>query len=233
MSIADDLQTIAERSNRDLDSAHDFFVHSQTVWQSFQLLVSSGHTISTVNAVTGTAIDEAGLLRLAPHYAHHYLATFTFRQFVATFESFFFAFFHRLLQHNPWSYGKSQLDLDTVLKARDRDEVIAGVLLKQLNELKYGKIRDWFDALNKAVKLDCPADDDVDALTEIKATRDILEHNAGVVNDLYLRKAGKRARYVAGERIEINEEYHLASWLLIKKVVADLTAAAVSRLGTA
>jgi hypothetical protein len=119
-----------------------------------------------------------------------------------------------------------------VLKARDRDEIIAGVLLKQLNELKYGSLRGWFDALNKAVKLGCPTEDEADALAELKATRDILEHNSGVANDTYVRKAGKRARYAAGDHVEIDDNYHLASWRLIKKVVADLTTASAAKFGT-
>lgn len=141
MTIAADLRTVADRANRDLDAVHDFFEHSKTVWRSFQSFVSAGHVVSSVNSATGTAIDGAGLLRLAPQYTRGYLATFTFRQFVSTFESFFFAFFHRLLQHNPRPYGRVQLDFDAVLKARDRDEIIAGVLLKQLNELKYEAVR--------------------------------------------------------------------------------------------
>jgi hypothetical protein len=42
-------------------------------------------------------------------------------------------------------------------------------------------------AINKAVKLDCPTEDEIDALAEIKAARDILEHNAGVVNEIFRR----------------------------------------------
>ena len=44
-----------------------------------------------------------------------------------------------------------------------------------------------------------PTEDEIDALAEIKAARDILEHNAGVVNEIYRRKAGKRARYEVGD----------------------------------
>jgi hypothetical protein len=151
--IVDDLQSIARRTNSDLDSVHDFFAHSKTVWQSFRLFVNTGQTTSSPNPATGTSIDQTELLALAPKYTYEYLATFTFRQFVSTFESFFFAFFHRLLQHNPRSYAKSQLDLDTVLKAKDRDEIISAVLMKQLNNLKYENIRDWFAELNKVVKI--------------------------------------------------------------------------------
>ena len=66
----------------------------------------------------------------------------------------------------------------------------------------------------------------------MKATRDILEHNAGVVNDIYIRKAGNRTRYAVGDLVEIDDSYHFASWRLIKKVAADLTAAAIAKFAT-
>ncbi|MHC5539581.1 hypothetical protein ACYOEI_15290 [Singulisphaera rosea] len=107
------------------------------------------------------------------------MATFTFRQFVTAFEAFLFNFRYRLLVHNPRQFSEKPLDFGTVLKAADHDEVVSGVILKQLNELKYEHMREWFAAVHKAVRLDCPAEDEIEALAEIKATRDILEHNAG------------------------------------------------------
>ncbi len=167
---------------------------------------------------------------LAPQYIREYLATFTFRQFVSAFEAFLFNFLHRLLLHNPWQFSERQLDFGTVLKAASRDEIVSGVILRQLNELRYEHLREWFVAVNRAVKLDCPAEDEIDALAEIKAGRDILEHNAGIVNEVYRRKAGKKARYGVGDHIELEDTYHLESWRLIKKVVRDVTSAAVTRL---
>ena len=88
-----------------------------------------------------------------------------------------------------------------------------------MNDLKYGNLREWFVALNKAVKLDCPNEEEIDTLAEIKTARDTLEHNGGIVNEVYLRKAGKKARYTKGDQIEIDDTYHLESWRLVKKVV--------------
>jgi hypothetical protein len=230
MPVTDDLQAIAERADRELDAVHDFSEHSKIVWSSFQTLVALGHKVSAENRATGTRIDQDGLVRLAARYTREYLATFTFRQFVSALEAFLFNFLHRLLVHNPWQLSEKQLEFGTVLKAASREEVISHVILKHLNELKYEQLREWFVALNKAVRLDCPTEDEIDALAEIKATRDILEHNAGVVNETYRRKAGRKARYEVGDHVEIDDSYHLESWRLIKKVVADLTSAAVGRL---
>jgi hypothetical protein len=230
MAVTDDLRAIAEGAHGELNAVHDFFEHSKTVWQSFQLLVNQGHSGFYRNTATGTTIDQQGLLDRAPRYTRAYLATFTFRQFVVAAESFLFSLLHRLLLHNPWQFARSQLEFEVVLKASDRAEIISTLIGKQLNELKYGNLRDWFVALNKAVALDCPSEDETAALAEVKATRDILEHNAGIVNEIYLRKAGKKARHTPGDQIEIDDTYHLESWRLIRKVVSDVTAAAVARL---
>jgi hypothetical protein len=230
MPVTEDLRTIAERADRELDAIHDFFEHSKIVWRSFETVVAEGHKISAENLATGTRIDQDDLVRLAPQYTREYLATFTFRQFVSALEAFLFNFLHRLLLHNPWQLSEKQLDFSAVLKAANRDEIISGVILKQLNDLKYEQLREWFASINKAVKLDCPTEDEIDALAEIKAARDLLEHNAGVVNEIYRRKAGRRACGEVGDHIEIEDAYHLESWRLIKKIVRDLPSAAVGRL---
>jgi hypothetical protein len=230
MPVADDLRAIADQARRELDAVHDFFERSRAVWRSFQNFVDEGHRIVAENPATGSRIDQDGLARLAAPYTREYLATFTFRQFVSTFEAFLFNFLHRVLLHNPWQFADKQLGLDLVLKASSREEIIATVLGKQLNELKYEQLREWFAALNKAVTLGCPTDDEIEVLAEVKAARDILEHNAGVVNEIYRRNAGAKARYVVGDKIEIDDTYHLETWRLIKKVVADVTTAAVGKL---
>jgi hypothetical protein len=232
MSTTDDIQRLAEWTHRNLDAVHDFFHHSRTVWTSLQILVDGGHALVSENVATGNTLDQHGLLRVAPQYTKDYLATFTFRQFVSTFEVFLFDLLYRLLLHNPWQFARSQVDFEIVLKARNREEIISAMILKKLNDLKYENIRDWFDALNKALNLGCPTDDEIDTLAEVKASRDVLEHNAGVVNEIYTRKAGKRARYAVGQQIEIDDSYHLESWRLIKKVVGDTTTAAIARIAS-
>ncbi len=80
------------------------------------------------------------------------------------------------------------------------------------------------------MKLGCPTSDEIDTIAEIKATRDLLEHNAGIVNELYVRKAGMKSRFAVSDRVEIDVDYHLASRKLFKTVVSDLTTVAITRL---
>lgn len=230
MPVQDDLRRIADQTQVQLKSVHDFFEHSKIVWRSFQVLVDEGHKVTADNLATGTQIDQDGLIQLAPKYTRDYLSTFTFRQFVSTFEIFLFNFLHCLLLHNPWQFSKSQLEFDVVLKAVDRDEIISGVIQKKLNELRYDSLPEWFVVVENTIALGCPTADEIGALAEVKAARDILEHNAGVVNEIYRRKSAKKARYKIGDHIEIDDTYHLDSWRLIQKVVTDVTSAAITRL---
>jgi hypothetical protein len=46
------------------------------------------------------------------------------------------------------------------------------------------------------------------------------------VNPIYLAKAGGKARFQDGERLELPEQYHRTSWELVKTVVRNLGTAA-------
>lgn len=229
MAIVDDLREIAERATRRLDEIHDFYEHSRYVWKSFRERVDGGHSCVANNPATGSSVDQAGLVALVPRY-DEFLASFTFRQFVTVFESFLFDFLHRLLLHNPHQFAQRRLTLGDVLAAADRDEVISDALHSQLHDLRFAQPREWFAALERAVGLGCPAAVEIDRLAEMKAARDLLEHNEGVVNETYLRKAGSQARYPLGDFVEIDDPYHFGCWLLTRKVVADVAAAATARL---
>lgn len=79
--------------------------------------------------------------------------------------------------------------------------------------------------------LGLPSVDQIDQFSEIKASRDVLEHSQGIVNELFRRRAGALARYNVGEELEIPEHYHRESWTLLRDVVRELTAAASRSAG--
>ena len=69
-----------------------------------------------------------------------------------------------------------------MLDAPDLATVVLAVVDRELNEIKYGRVADWFAHLERLAKLGVPASEEIDRLAEIKAARDILVHNKGVVN---------------------------------------------------
>jgi len=46
-----------------------------------------------------------------------------------------------------------------------------------------------------------------DEWIEMKATRDLIAHNSGIISDVYIKKAGKLARGHSGEKIKIDKAY--------------------------
>jgi hypothetical protein len=64
----------------------------------------------------------------------------------------------------------------------------------------------------------------------MKAARDLLIHNPGIVNKTYLDKAGTKGRYAVGDQVVIDIPYFGDCWVLAKKLVDDIAAAAKRRL---
>ena len=147
------------------------------------------------------------------------------RCFVSLFEDFFFELLRFWLAAYPASLSKKQVEISAVLKAPDKSAIVLTVVDKELNELKYERLADWFASLERLTNLGCPTADEIEKLAEFKASRDILVHNNGVANATYVSKAGNWARYKNGERLEIPEQYHRASWETTNKVVRDVSAA--------
>lgn len=84
--------------------------------------------------------------------------------------------------------------------------------------------------MNRIVALGCPPEDEIERFAEMKAARDLLIHNSGIVNKTYLDKAGPKARYTAGDQVMIDRPYFNDCWALAKKLVDDIAAAAKRRL---
>jgi hypothetical protein len=60
----------------------------------------------------------------------------------------------------------------------------------------------------------------------MKAARDCLEHNGGVISRDYLDKAGKAARYAEGELVQIDEPYLIECFALLRDVIVAMSGAA-------
>jgi hypothetical protein len=195
-----------------------------------QQIVKEGRKFTFRNLTTGTQVDEQVLLGQAQRYVTDYLMASTFQHFVSLFEDFFFELLRSWLAAYPANLSKKQVEMGAVLKAPDKSAIILTVVDRELNELKYERLADWFQYLHRLTKLGCPTADEIEELAEIKASRDILVHNNGIANATYVSKAGTLARYKDGEKLEIPEHYHRVSWETISKVVRDVSVAAIDKL---
>lgn len=230
MALADEIQQLANRSLSALDAAHNYYEHNNGVWRQMQESVKDGMQFTIRNTLTGSVVDEQALIALTQLYMTEFHTSFTFQHFVSLLEAWFSDLIRLWLTAYPHSLAKRQIEFSAVLEAPDKSAITFAVVDKELTELTYRRVADWFVYMERLVQLGCPTLDEIERLAEIKVSRDILVHNKGVVNAIYLAKAGAKARYQLGEKLEIPDDYHRASWELMKKVIQDVTAAACRKL---
>ena len=228
MALADDIRALGARTKAALVAVTDYHYQSIAAWERMVREAKQGAPFNVTNPIHGTTADQTEIAGKADDYIKTYLTPATFQQFVTIFEAFFFDLLALWLAAHPGSLYRKQVELETVL-ALDRDAVLQGVIGRELNDVKYRRVADWFEYLRKLVKAAVVTDDEVAQLAEIKASRDILVHAQGVVNAVYVAKAGANSRYEAGDILELPEPYFRASSDLLEKLTADVTAAAASK----
>lgn len=230
MSLGAEIRNLGENSLASLTASHNYYANAVAVWRFLQSIVSEGREFVVHNSVTGADTDQKSLVALTEHYISAYLTTASFQDFVSVFENFVFDLLRLWLIAYPDSLSEKQLKFGTVLKAPDKEAIAFAVVDRELNELKYERVAEWFEYLERRAGLGTPSKDVIDRLAEIKASRDILVHNKGIVNATYLSKAGSFARQEIGDRLEIPASYHQASWELINGLIRNVMDCAEKKL---
>lgn len=230
MPLADDIRALRNRTLAELVAAHDYHADTITAWKTVRNTVLAGERFSNTNAVTGTTTSETDLVERITGYVDERLAEATFLTFLSIFEAFFTDFVRAWLRAYPQNLAATDpVPVDVILDAADKAEIATFVIDRAVGGLMYRKPADWFAYLDKKLKLGRPAADEIERFAEAKATRDVLIHNRGVVNEVYAAKAGHRARYAVGEQVDVPEPYHREVWDLLQKIVADLADAVAAK----
>jgi hypothetical protein len=230
MALADDIRVLRDRALADLNAAHDYYTDTEIAWRIVHKAIHAGATFCIQNAVTGTVTTQANLTGKARGYVKEQLAEATFQQFVSIFENYFFDLLRLWLMAYPQNLFGKKVDFKTILDAPDKDAITFLVVNRELNEVLYDRPSGWFAYLEDKAKLGCPTPDEIEKIAEAKASRDVLVHNRGVASKMYESKAGKLARYKDGQRIEIPEHYHRETWERIRKVITDISNAAIAKV---
>jgi hypothetical protein len=229
MAMSDEIRELRDQVLADLAAAHDYYTDTKIAWRMVHKVIASGHTIKIRNTTTGTVTTQVELARKARGYVAEQLAEATFQQFVSIFENFYFDLLRLWLTAYPQSLGKKMVDFKTILELPDKDAITGLVVRKELNEVLYDRPTEWFAYLEDKAKLGCPSANEIERIAEAKASRDVLVHNKGIANKTYASKAGNLARFGEGSRINIPEDYHRKIWELIRKVVSDVSNAAIGK----
>ena len=136
------------------------------------------------------------------------LMSMAFIYLVALFDSFLTDVFAAVLIERPETLkSKKQLTYDRILELHQKGELVEFMARREINELSYKSMADQFDYYKAKFNIDL-ADSNVElaALVEIRARRNLLVHNNGVVDEIYM-EAIKHTTYNLGEHVEITFDY--------------------------
>ena len=240
----DGVRELTARIQGELSRGSNYYQHTSMVWRLVRRLVAQGETIHSDNPDTGDQADCPALAGLAQGYVAGYLAESVFQNYVSLFEDYIFGLIGFWLMAYPKGIvGLDDDDGDDGLRKTDktvplalitdnpdRESILRVVVDRELDRLRYRRLAAWFDYFEKRARLGMPSPDQVERLSEIKAARDVLVHNRGIVNPTYLLKSGPGSRYADGDRLEIIEPYLRETWQLIDDVVREMSSSAVAKL---
>lgn len=229
------LEVLARDAISDIERLQDFQVFTGHSYDRYSKMVSAGHLKESVqNVRTKSTLPGTDLAKVLLGYLDDDLPRVVLYQAVADYEAFFFAFLAVLLRINPRALSlKRQVTVEDILDAADFDTVLERLIQRELHELQYRSVPEWFDFLARIVKLDGVTAEDIARLAELKATRDIHLHNGGIANDTYLRKAGLLARVSSGNRLPVPRPYVYDGADFLKAFIARKAASARTRFAPA
>jgi hypothetical protein len=103
----------------------------------------------------------------------------------------------------------NKLDISEVIDSESIDDVIDHIIKKELVGIFYASPEKQFEYLEKVIgiSIDEKLSELIQKWKEYKAARDIIIHNSGVINELYLKKAGDQARWEQGDNLVVDQDY--------------------------
>jgi hypothetical protein len=244
MPLPNDVRDLADRILGRLDEARDFYLHTRQAWRVVQQLAHEGRPVGIVETASGQDVAATDLEAMAQRYVTVHLSGSAFKGLSSLLEDWMIGLGRLWLTAYPVQLNAAsndaserprsqrqeiQIPLSDILDAADRDAILGVVIERVLRDLAHQRPAVWFRFLDNRVNLGCPDETQRSALYEMKAARDVLEHNRGLVGEDYREKAGPAARYAVGETIQIEEPYLLQRFELLRDVLKAMADAAVRK----
>jgi len=144
---------------------------------------------------------------------------------VSTTESFLFEVLEHVLRLYPRKLTVTpqgnqvgrDIPIALLFESPDLPALVRSVIQSRLHSLAYASPRQYLAYFKEVTGVNTE-EQAFSAFIEIKATRDLIIHNRGVINDVYLGKAGDCPRGRDGDRIAIDKAYFKHAVAQMKRV---------------
>lgn len=216
------IRDITNLSLDQMEETFEFRVFTQFSYLIFDEAVKNGLKRSTHLSPTGKYYEQDAINAKMKRYHDTFLPQLGFQNSVTIFESWLFDVLRHLLSDKNRLNKKRRIEVSEIVTHNSLDELFKSIIESELNEIKYKKPSDWFFYLNNLVNITAPSKDQIDAISEIKASRDIIVHNEGIANEIYISKAGSLSRAKSGDRLAFDHVYAFESWKILNTVIKDV-----------
>ena len=125
--------------------------------------------------------------------------------------------------------GERSIDLKNIISKNDIGEIISEQAMARLNQAMYSSPKQFEEYFKKVTGFGLG--ESFESYIELKATRDLLVHNDGYINEIYLQKAGDSARGALGERISIDSTYFEEAIRHLKKLSSVIYRGQLDKFG--
>ncbi len=119
--------------------------------------------------------------------------------------------------------SNKKVDISDILDCQNQESIIELIIEKQLGDLIYAGPKKQKEYLENVLNIEIE-ENLWNKWVEYKATRDLLVHNSGKINNIYLEKVGDSARGQLNENIEMTKKYFEDSLADIKSLIGRMEA---------
>jgi hypothetical protein len=232
------LEKIAANQTRHCNLLKDnraYYFNSVRIWWAY-------------NAQREAEMDSAQHLRLseAEHVGfsekspndvlRDYLRPSVFKNFLSIYELFINNLLSLWLKAHPGILNERSISFRDFYHASSKERVIDEIIEREIIGILYKNPRDVIHFIYRKFLgknyCDSLTHDMIAGLAELKALRDVLEHNDGRINKPYLEKAGDKKRGNDGESIEISDDILLESYELLTQMMEIISSDFRTKLET-
>lgn len=125
--------------------------------------------------------------------------------------------------------GDRTVSLREIIEKADVDRLIFEQAQSRLNEIMYASPAQYSSYFENVTGF--TLGEPLPEYIEMKATRDLLIHNDGYINEIYIAKAGKLARGKLHEQITVDVDYFDRSVRLLKNISSNIYRGLLDKYG--
>lgn len=134
-----------------------------------------------------------------------------------------------ILRKYPQKLKKEKVDSSIIIDSTSHEECLEKLIDKELIDILYGGPKEVTKRLQEITSIDIKNIPELADIFEIKAVRDILLHNKGIVNGEYLRKSRDKARASEDDTIKIDLQILIDSMGILTSFVTKVSVALVKK----